>query len=141
MTRYGSLIAATDCERSPECTEILGGQFLVPLLVSIFSLIYFAKDYWLVIIFRKNANKGCRIANCDVCFRQLANMTSLAICCEHNSVASRRRCVEKERSKLHEGEATGTTAVNISCHVESERSPSPFSHSCPKFHVNSLMSH
>jgi len=34
--------------------KILGSQSLVPILVSISSLIYFAKNYWLVIIFRKN---------------------------------------------------------------------------------------
>lgn len=66
MTRYGSLIVATDCEGSPECIEIPGDWSLVPLLVSISSLIYFAKNYWLVIIFRKNADKGCRIARIDV---------------------------------------------------------------------------
>lgn len=30
--------------------------------VSIFSLIYFAKNYWHVIIFRKNVDEDCRIA-------------------------------------------------------------------------------
>lgn len=49
-----------------ECIEIPEDRSLVPLLVSIFSLIYFAKNYWLVIIFRKNADKGCRIARIDV---------------------------------------------------------------------------
>ncbi|KAG5315339.1 MOS1T transposase, partial [Pseudoatta argentina] len=32
MTRYGSLILATDCEGSLDCIKILGGQSLVPLL-------------------------------------------------------------------------------------------------------------
>lgn len=64
--------------------------------------------------------------------------TSRATIIRTTRVASRRG---RARRQVKTRPPPDTTAVNISCHVESERSPSPFSHSCPKFHASSLMSH
>lgn len=48
---------------------------------------------------------------------------------------------KKKRKKEKEERTKDAAVVNISFHIEGKRSPSPFSHLCPKFHTSSPMPH